>query len=116
MAITLTPDQIDPKKHEIVSRRTGAHRGEQHLVDDPDTGMLVKYQTYPAGDAAPWHTHHCAHGFYVLKGTLHTNLGDFGPGSFVWFPEGERMFHGATEDGPVEALFITNKTFDIVYE
>ena len=52
MAITLTPDQIVPSEHEIVSSRTGAHRGEQHLVDDP-TGMFVKYQTYPAGDVAP---------------------------------------------------------------
>ena len=116
MAIAYTPDQIDPSQHIVVSSRTSAHRGEQYLMTDPDTGMFVKYQTYPAGDVAPWHTHHCAHGFYVLKGTLHTNVGDFGPGSFVWFPEGERMFHGAGPDEQVETIFITNKPFDIEYE
>lgn len=36
-------------------------------------------------------------------------------GSFVWFPEGMLMEHGATDDGPVTTLFITNKPFDIRY-
>jgi hypothetical protein len=33
-------------------------------------------------------------------GTLKTHAGNFGPGSFVWFPEGMLMEHGATDDGP----------------
>jgi hypothetical protein len=39
--------------------------------------------------------------------------GTFGPGSFVWFPEGMLVEHGATEDCDVTTLFITNKPFDI---
>jgi hypothetical protein len=31
----------------------------------------------------------------VLEGELVTHKGTFGPGSFVWFPEGEVMEHGA---------------------
>ena len=44
-----------------------------------------------------------------VEGTLRTHEGDFGPGSFVWFPEGMTMYHGATEDSDCLMLFITNK-------
>ncbi|MDT7709919.1 MAG: hypothetical protein QOG20_5526, partial [Pseudonocardiales bacterium] len=37
----------------------------------------------------------------------------FGPGEFVWFPEGKKMEHGATADNDVTVLFITNKPLDI---
>ena len=85
------------------------------LIDDPDTGMGVRLTRYPAGVINPWHTHNCAHGMYVLEGTLVTSAGRHGPGSFVWFPEGALMQHGATADGDVTVLFITNKPFDIHY-
>ena len=52
---------------------------------------------------------------YVLEGALSTHQGTFGPGSFVWFPEGGIMEHGATTDGDCTFLFITNKRFDIHY-
>jgi hypothetical protein len=52
---------------------------------------------------------------YVLEGTLLTHAGQFGPGSFVWFPEGLAMEHGATPDRDVIVLFITNKPFEIHY-
>jgi hypothetical protein len=51
----------------------------------------------------------------VLDGVLRTHAGDFGPGSFIWFPEGMLMEHGATPDNDVNVLFITNKPFDIRY-
>ena len=85
------------------------------LLDDPDTGMGVKLIRYPAGLVNPHHTHPCGHGIYVLEGTLVTHRGNFGPGTFVWFPEGEHMEHGATADGDVIALFIHNKPFRIDY-
>ena len=83
------------------------------FVSDPDTGMSVQMIRYAAGFTNPWHRHNCAHGIYVLDGTLRTHAGTFGPGSFVWFPEGMLMEHGATDDGDMVALFITNKPFDI---
>jgi quercetin dioxygenase-like cupin family protein len=85
------------------------------LVDDPDTGMGVRLTRYPAGVINPWHTHHCAHGMFVLEGTLVTSAGNYGPGTFVWFPEGALMQHGATAEGDVTVVFITNKPFDIQY-
>ena len=85
------------------------------FISDPDTGMSVQMIKYEAGFTNPWHRHNCAHGIYVLEGTLKTHAGIFGPGNFVWFPEGMLMEHGATEDGDVTTLFITNKPFDIRY-
>lgn len=86
------------------------------LMDDPDTGMQIFKMTYDAGFTNPWHTHPCAHGVYVLEGTLTTHRGDYPAGSFVWFPEGGTMHHGASADAPCTFLFITNKPFDIIFE
>jgi quercetin dioxygenase-like cupin family protein len=83
------------------------------LLQDPDTGMEIRLVRYPAGFVTTWHTHPCAHGMYVLEGTLVTHAGNFGPGGFVWFPEGTLMEHGATATTDVVVVFITNKKFDI---
>ena len=68
------------------------------LFSDPETGMMVRLVRYPAGVINPNHTHPCGHGMFVLEGNLVTHRGSFGPGSFVWFPEGEAMEHGASAD------------------
>ena len=83
------------------------------LLQDQDTGMEIRLLRYPAGFTATWHTHACAHGMYVLEGILVTHAGSYGPGWFVWFPEGMRMEHGASAHTDVVVLFITNKKFDI---
>ena len=88
----------------------------KNLIEDPDTGMEIRMVRYPAGVVNPRHTHPCAHGMYVLKGTLATHEGQYGPGHFVWFPEGLAMEHGATAEGDVTVLFITNKRFEIHYD
>ena len=87
----------------------------KNLVTDPDTGMEVRIVKYPAGVINAMHTHPCAHGMYVIEGTLVTNRGSFGAGHFVWFAEGEVMEHGATAEEDVVVLFITNKPFEIHY-
>lgn len=61
------------------------------LVNDADTGMMIVKMTYRAGFTNPWHSHPCAHGFYVLEGTLNTHKGQYGAGNFVWFTEGGVM-------------------------
>jgi quercetin dioxygenase-like cupin family protein len=87
----------------------------KNLVTDEETGMEVRMVRYPAGVINKLHTHPCAHGMYVLEGTLVTHAGSFGPGYFVWFPEGLAMEHGASAEGDVTVLFITNKAFEIHY-
>lgn len=88
----------------------------KNLYTDPDTGMEIRLVRYPAGVINPTHTHPCAHGMYVLEGTLVTSAGSFGAGSFVWFSEGETMHHGATAETDVTVVFITNKPFQIHYQ
>ena len=84
--------------------------------EDTDTGMMINFSKYPAGYYKTFHKHHCAHGIYVMKGILRTDKGEYGPGNFVWHPEGLSARHGATENEDCEFLFITNKPFDIYYE
>ena len=87
----------------------------KNLIEDPGTGMEIRLVRYPAGVVNTRHTHPCAHGMYVLQGTLVTHEGRYGPGAFVWFPEGMVMEHGATAEEDVTVLFITNKRFEIHY-
>lgn len=97
------------------NEKLGRDLYRKNLIEDPDTGMEIRLVRYPAGVINPLHTHPCAHGMYVLEGTLVTNAGSFGAGSFVWFPEGTDMEHGATAEADVTVVFITNKPFDIHY-
>ena len=100
---------------ERFNERIGRSLYRKNLFIDPETGMEVRLVRYQAGIINPLHTHPCAHGMYVLEGTLVTHAGSFGPGSFVWFPEGEAMEHGASAAGDVVVVFITNKPFRIDY-
>ena len=97
------------------NEKIGRSLYRKNLYEDPDTGMEVRLVRYPAGAVNPSHTHPCAHGMYVLEGTLVTHDGQYGPGHFVWFPEGSVMEHGATAVEDVTVLFITNKPFEIHY-
>lgn len=97
------------------NEKIGRSLYRKNLIVDPETGMEVRLVRYPAGAINPLHTHPCAHGMYVLEGTLVTHDGQYGPGHFVWFPEGSLMEHGATAEQDVTVLFITNKSFEIHY-
>jgi quercetin dioxygenase-like cupin family protein len=96
--------------------QTGADIPSKTLFNDPDTGLSVILLRYAAGFTNTWHTHPHAHGVFVLDGVLSTHEGEFGPGTFVWFPEGGWMQHGATADNDCTFLFITDKSFGIFYE
>jgi quercetin dioxygenase-like cupin family protein len=87
----------------------------KNLIEDPETEVEIRIVRYPAGVINTRHVHTCAHGMYVLEGTLVTHAGTFGKGHFVWFPAGAEMEHGASPDGDVTVLFITNRKFDIHY-
>ncbi len=107
---------IDPSVlpwEERFNEKLGRAIFRKDLIRDPDTGMEIRLVRYPAGLINTRHTHPCAHGMYVLEGTLVTHVGRHGPGCFVWFPEGTEMEHGASADGDVTVLFITNKPFAI---
>ena len=100
---------------ERFNERIGKALFRKELYTDQETGMEIRLVRYPAGIINPAHTHPCGHGMYVLEGTLVTHAGSYPPGSFVWFPEGETMEHGASAEGDVIVVFITNKPFRIDY-
>ena len=100
---------------ERFNEKLGRALYRKDLYTDADTGMEIRLVRYPSGVINPLHTHPCGHGMYVLEGTLVTHQGSFGPGTFVWFPEGEAMEHGASAEGDVTVLFVTNKAFRIDY-
>jgi len=108
-------NQSDIDWSHVLAKRIGRPYHVKNLFADPETKMSVTLLRYPAGMKNPHHTHPCGHGMYVLEGKLVTHDGEFGPGTFVWFPEGEPMEHGASPDGDMIALFITNKPFRIDY-
>jgi quercetin dioxygenase-like cupin family protein len=97
------------------NERIGRALYRKNLFEDPETGVAIKLVRYPAGVLNPSHTHPCGHGMYVLEGQLVTHRGVYGPGSFVWFPEGEVMEHGASTEGDLVVVFVTNKAFRIDY-
>lgn len=100
---------------EFTTERVKQTLYRKFLFSDPDTGAVFAIMRYPAGVMNPSHTHPCGHGMYILEGRLVTHRGEFGPGTLVWFPEGEVMEHGATAESDVVALFVTNKAFRIDY-
>ena len=100
---------------ERFNEKLGRALYRKNLFTDPDTGMEVRLVRYPAGVINVRHRHPCGHGMYVLEGTLVTHAGRYGPGCFVWFPEGTVMEHGASAEGDVTVLFVTNKPFEIHY-
>jgi len=111
----LAIDANDQPWEERFSEQIGRAIFRKELFQDDETGMLVRLVRYPAGVVNPLHTHPCGHGMYVLEGRLVTHRGTFGPGCFVWFPEGETMEHGASAEGDATVVFITNKAFRIDY-
>jgi quercetin dioxygenase-like cupin family protein len=101
---------------ERFNEKIGRALYRKNLIEDPETGMEIRLVRYPAGIINPLHTHPCAHGMFVLEGTLVTHSGSYGPSTFVWFPEGTTMEHGASADGDTTVVFITNKRFEIHYK
>ncbi len=112
----ISSDTSSLPSQERPNPRIGMSSYRKLLHEDGETGVTVLLNFYPKGYVTKWHTHPCAHGMYVLEGILKTHEGVYGPGSFVWFPEGIVAEHGATAETDVLTLFITNKRFDIQYK
>jgi len=79
------------------------------LFEEPRTGERVLLVRYPPGEINPSHSHSVAHGMYVLRGTLVTHRGTFGPNTFVWFPPREVMWHGAAPEEELVVLLIAGR-------
>jgi quercetin dioxygenase-like cupin family protein len=96
--------------------KLGIDLGRLMLRKDPDSRAEIRMIRYPKGVLNPEHTHPCGHGIFVLEGKLQTHNGTYGPGTWVWFPQGETMEHGATDEGDMVGIFITDGAFEIHYK
>ena len=96
--------------------KLGVDLGRLMLRKDPNNGAEIRMIRYPKGVVNPEHTHPCGHGIFVLEGKLRTHKGTYGPGTWVWFPEGEVMEHGATDEADMVGIFITDSAFEIFYK
>ncbi len=96
--------------------KLGVELGRLMLRKDPKNGAEIRMIRYPKGVVNPEHTHPCGHGIFVLEGKLRTHEGTYGPGTWVWFPQDEIMEHGATGEGYLVFIFITDGAFDIFYK
>ena len=96
--------------------KLGVDLGRLMLRKDPRTSTEIRMIRYPQGVLNPAHTHPCGHGIFVLEGMLRTHRGVYGPGTWVWFPQGQVMEHGATDEADVVGIFITDGAFEIIYE
>lgn len=94
---------------------TGKIFGKKQMLLDEETGMEINYMHYPAGFTTIKHRHPAGHGLFVLEGQLLTDGKLYGPGTFVWYPEGIETDHGATEYEDLKCLLISNKAFSIEY-
>jgi hypothetical protein len=91
----------------------GANLEHVPLMSDPETGMMILKMVYRAGFTNPWHSHPCAHGVYVLDGTLSTHQGRYPAGArVVPWKEGSRSTARAQEEDCMSCSS-PNKPFDI---
>jgi quercetin dioxygenase-like cupin family protein len=82
------------------------------LYKDPATHEVAMLVRYPAGQVNTAHVHTYGSAMYVLKGTLVTQRGTYGPGNFVWFPADEVVSHGATPEAEVVVLFLRHEDME----
>lgn len=89
--------------------------GQKHFFDDPDMHSDCMLYYYPAGFTTYMHTHPCSHGHYILEGQMKVNSDYYGPGTFIWYPEGCVAEHGATFCEGAKVLMFSNKKFSVNY-
>lgn len=89
--------------------------GKKGLVLDDETGIQINYMNYPAGFTTYNHKHTAGHCFFVFSGQLQSGGNYYGPGTFIWYPQGCITDHGASAYEDLICLQISNKSFAIEY-
>ena len=101
---------------ERFNEKIGRALYRKNLIEDAETGMEIRLVRYPAGVINPrTHSPVCPWDVCVRRNLGHS-FRKLWTGSFVWFPEGTTMEHGASASGDTTVVFITNKRFEIHYQ
>ena len=97
------------------TNETGTDYGK-YLLNDPETGIVVKEDIYPHQYRTIWHTHTCGHGIFLLDGELYTDVRTLKPGQFIWWPAGIHMEHGGTDTVDADILHMSDARFDLTLD
>ena len=111
--------------------KSGVDLGRLMLRKNPKNGAEIRMIRYPKGiveHLAPCvHSHPGARansarhgralgtGSSSWKANFRTHQGTYGPGTWVWFPRGEIMEHGAPDAGDMTGIFIADGACDIFF-
>jgi quercetin dioxygenase-like cupin family protein len=90
---------------------TGAVRIERLLQATPPARIAAASVTFERGARSAWHTHPLGQTLIVTygKGWAQREGGpkeEIRPGDVVWFPPGEKHWHGATTDSAMTHLAV----------
>jgi quercetin dioxygenase-like cupin family protein len=90
---------------------TGAVRVERLLQAAPPARVAAASVTFQPGARTAWHTHPLGQTLIVTygKGWAQRDGGpkeEIRPGDVVWFPPGEKHWHGATTDSAMTHLAV----------
>lgn len=92
----------------------------RHMIRPEDYGVKIQTCIYTKDFIHQWHTHTCAHGFYVLSGMLEYDFDDgqkhiYGPGEFAVSKPGDKILHvEAPHAVYCKYLFIGDGPFDFI--
>lgn len=93
----------------------GKFFGKKAILTEEEAGIQINYMNYPAGFTTYNHRHTAGHCFFVFSGQLQSGDNLYGPGTFIWYPEGYVTGHGATAYEDLICLQVSNKPFAIEY-
>jgi len=82
------------------------------IIDAPQSERVrMGIVAFEPGARTAWHTHPLGQTLYILSGTGRVQtwggpVREVGVGDTVWFPPGEKHWHGAGPDGPMTHLAV----------
>jgi quercetin dioxygenase-like cupin family protein len=82
------------------------------IIDAPQSERVrMGIVGFEPGARTAWHTHPLGQTLYILSGRAQVQtwggpIREVGEGDTVWFPPGEKHWHGAGPDGPMMHLAI----------
>ena len=86
---------------------------QEPVIDTPATGNVrATYVHFEPGGRTNWHTHPAGQTLYIFHGTGRVQscggkVREVRPGDVVWFPPGEKHWHGAGPETMMAHLAIT---------
>jgi quercetin dioxygenase-like cupin family protein len=85
------------------------------IFNPPDPARIVgAIVSFEPGARTAWHTHPLGQSLLITAGRGRAQrwggpVEEFGPGDVIWFPPGEKHWHGAAETSPMTHVAIAER-------